>query len=334
MPYPTENDELDFEDQAGEPAPAPPLQQTIDPSLRGRMYMGPAMSPEAEAQFTNSGVLAPGLRIAPPAPVGPPAMAMQDKRAADLASVPGAQNMDDVITQRRMIAGTPPGNKLLSGISRPEPPPPDQEMMEIAQKMGAPLTQAIAAIESQRRYQAQRGYQADIKAGMSATDAMTKWGPLLFAGPKGAGAMPKQAGPLPGTSPQTFTDPQGNTFYLQGNKWVHVPRQGVAAPQMETITERQPQVAGKPGVPAVPPGTGFLGTGLFASAGSPEVPAVPASPARTITRRVPVAAPPPVAPNTATATNAPARPPVIRITKDGKRAKFDPATKQFLGYAD
>ena len=282
--------------------------------------MGPALSPDAEQGFTQLGNLNPGIRIAPPAPAGPPAMAAQDQRAADLASVPGAQNMDDVITQRRMIAGTPPGNKLLSGISRPEPPPVDQEMMEIAQKMSAPLSQAIQAVESQRRAMAVRGWQADAKAGMSQDELFRKWYPA-FIGPKGAGAMPKQAGPLPGTSPQTFTDPQGNTFYLQGNKWVHVPRQGVAAPQMETITERQPQVAGKPGVPAVPPGTGFLGTGLFASAGSPEVPAVPASPARTITRRVPVAAPPPVAPSTATATNAAPfkEGQVIRDRKTGKR---------------
>jgi hypothetical protein len=325
MPY---DDELDFgEDQAAAPA-VPPGVMTVDPSRRGRMYMGPALSPAAESQFMNSGVLAGGLRVAPPAPVGPPAMAIQDQRAADLASVPGAQNMGDVDMHRRVVAATPPGDFTMSGISRPEPPPPDQEMMAIAQKMGAPLNQAIQAIESQRRYQAQRGYQADIKAGMPAAEAMTKWGPLLFAGPKGAGAMPKMAGPgLPGKPFQFHQGPEGSiVFNPNTGSYEPIPGLGKSS---NTVTERTKVTPGKPAIPATPPGPGLFGTSLFRTPGTPGVPAVPERSdviGRTTTQRAPVVAPPAPPPAAAPATTATGTNSVpfkegqiIRDKKTGKR---------------
>jgi hypothetical protein len=43
-----------------------------------------------------------------------------------------------------------------------------------------PLAEAEKAVDAALKFQAQRGYQKDLASGMSAADALTKWGPTLF----------------------------------------------------------------------------------------------------------------------------------------------------------
>ena len=108
----------------------------------------------------------------------------------------------------------------------------------------------------------------------------------------------------------------------------------------ETITETVPEVAAVQGSPAEK--RSLLGIDWLLK-DKPAVEAVKGHGPQRITRRVPVVT---IAPTTATTAPAPQAAPVaaapapapaqevIRITKDGKRAVFDSATKRFLRYAD
>lgn len=254
---------------------------------QGRLYMGQALTPQEERGLMRT---PPGTRLTPMMPTADQAATMQEQRAASVAAVPGAQTMGDVQSWNRVAATDNPLRKTLSGVSRPDQLTPDQETMQMAAQMGVPMGQAIQAFESQRRFQAQKGYQADLAAGMSAADAMAKWGPLLFAGPKGAGAMPRAA--TPSAAPNTYRDPRtGDRYYQKGNAWDLIRPPARVPTPMDTITERQPAVPGSAGQPAVParPASRFFGIPVpfTGTAGSPGVPAVAASPARTITRHVP-----------------------------------------------
>lgn len=263
------------------------LEERVEPGARGVIYMGPALSDEEEAEIRRR---PSGTRIMPPAPVGAPAMAAQDERAAALSAVPGARTMEDVGLWNRVAATDTATSHTLPGVSRPPVLTPEQQFMDYAQTSGQPLGQVIQVIDAQRRYQAQRGYQSDLAAGMSAADAMTKWGPMLFTGPRGAAAMPRPA-PISGSGPNTYRDPTGNTYYWTGSRWIHVPNPAQRPVPMDTITEKIPGTTGTeavPGLPAVPPKR-ILGIPIPLT-GSPAVapiPGVPGTPSRTVTRRVP-----------------------------------------------
>jgi hypothetical protein len=73
---------------------------------------------------------------------------------------------------------------------------PGDQAIRLAENMGVPLQQAIQAIDAQQRYQAQRGYQADLDRGVSAEDAAVKWFPLMMGSTttKGFG-LPQPAKP-------------------------------------------------------------------------------------------------------------------------------------------
>jgi hypothetical protein len=54
-------------------------------------------------------------------------------------------------------------------------------MRKMLLEMGdTPLAEAEKAVDAALKFQAQRGYQKDLAGGMSAADALTKWGPTLF----------------------------------------------------------------------------------------------------------------------------------------------------------
>jgi len=58
----------------------------------------------------------------------------------------------------------------------------------LAGDINAPAEQQEAAIQAAVKFQGQSGYNRDISGGMPASEAMAKWGPMLFA-PGSPGAM-------------------------------------------------------------------------------------------------------------------------------------------------
>ena len=260
------------------------LNPPTSPASQGRMYMGPAMSPQQEQQFSTS---APGTRInlMPP----PPANA-QDQRAAALQSVPGAQNMEDVQSWRNVAATDKPGvSTTLPGVQRPR-------------------------YEGQDVFEAQQNIQDAIRNGMDPGMALQTYGGPLLAGQlgrKGVGAQQREqprwvpADPNTG-APGHFETSAGAVRFAPTVRPPAAPK----PPPMDTVRSVIPAVTGKPGVPAVPeiPQKRFLGMPVpfTGKPGSPEVPSIPSSPQRTITERVPAGAmagttpvAPPAAPQTA-----------------------------------
>jgi hypothetical protein len=302
-----------------------------DPSGQGLLYMGPELSPEDEAALRRR---PGGTRIMPQPPQGAEAMALQEQRQADLASVPGARSMEDVAAWNRVAATDTTTTHTLPGVSRPELPSPDEEIFNTATRLGVPIDKAMAAIESQRRFQAQRGYQADLAGGMSAQAAIAKWAPLLF-GQRGAAAIPKFT-PPPTAQPKTYRDQQGNLWYQKANgEWTHIQNPKQPTPPTDTFVAKMPEVKERAAVPGVHPG--FFGR-LLGQEEVPDLPARTGSPGYTLTRRGPagtVTPPPGFAGSAAPAAPATAKPrEVRRKTKDGRTALFDANTREFIRYAD
>ena len=69
---------------------------------------------------------------------------------------------------------------VIQGPHQVAAPDPGEDLMRLAQSMGVPLQQAIQAVDAQQRFQAQRGYQADLDRGVSAEQAAVKWFPLMM----------------------------------------------------------------------------------------------------------------------------------------------------------
>jgi hypothetical protein len=96
----------------------------------------------------------------------------------------------------------------------------------------------------------------------------------------------KNAAAEENTTPEDLTTKtlNGKTFQLRGGKWYHIPE--YKSPT-DTITETIPAAEPKEAVPAQPAGTGFLGTGLFASPAQAASPAIPGHGEMKRTRHVP-----------------------------------------------
>jgi hypothetical protein len=107
-------------------------------------------------------------------------------------------------------------SKIIQGPHQVAPPDPGEEVMRLAQSMGVPLNQAIQAIDAQQRYQAQRGYQADLDRGVSAEDAMTKWGPMLMGGMNSRGITSGFGGPTRGGSNMEKVVGPGQQLFRNG----------------------------------------------------------------------------------------------------------------------
>ena len=78
-------------------------------------------------------------------------------------------------------------------------PTADQVALQQRNATQLPIEEAQKAVEAATKFQAQRGYQKDLQGGMSPTDAMAKWGPVLFSGSKsnaGMGAMMRSSQPV------------------------------------------------------------------------------------------------------------------------------------------
>lgn len=84
---------------------------------------------------------------------------------------------------------------------------------------GTPIAEAEQAVATAMKYQAIRGYQRDLAAGVSASDALAKWAPTMFAGPKQstlghAASLVRATRP----SPEKYMDVGGVAYQLQGGK--------------------------------------------------------------------------------------------------------------------
>lgn len=64
----------------------------------------------------------------------------------------------------------------------------------------APFKEAEAAVNAALKFQSTRGYQQDIAAGVPAAEALAKWAPTMFGGPK-AGSMSGAASLIRATRP-------------------------------------------------------------------------------------------------------------------------------------
>ena len=312
--------------------PLPPgLESTIDPSQQGRMYMGPAN--QLPANFSQ---MAPGTRIAPPPPVTPPG-----------ASV---------------VSPTEQG--WINNFNQPSPE--QQQAQQMDQQLGPQMQRSKEAVRAALIFQLgqQKNAYADEQQrlyGKSEAEANAmasqKFGPQIVAagGQKAPPAAPHQQFHVAGKTPGSFDPATGKFTPIPGlaqtgtsesdrlirkkyaldsslrgelakaspdpNKVANY-RGMIEATQLEIARQNPgPPMAGYPGSASVAPPTA---TGTLPPA-SPTAPMAgtnappPASPVR-----------PPVAPPMAQGAK---KPPVVRLTKDGKKALFDPDTKAFLGYA-
>jgi hypothetical protein len=189
-----------------------------------------------------------------------------------------------------------------------------------------PASQAAAAVEAATRDQAMRGYQADIAAGKTPAEALAKWAPMLYTGPKG-GNLGQAAGFIRATREVT-----PRPMNVGGQAWIYdqatrsmqpltpSPR-GKADPfEMETYrsTLRDIQATQKD-LDANP-------AALDADDKRRKLQYLRSQAAEIAARnRAPAAAP-----TAATGTGGT----VVRRTKDGRRAVFDAQTKRFLRYAE
>ena len=114
--------------------------------------------------------------------------------------------------------------------SQPQPGTEINEVVQMAQQYNIPMASAAAAIDAQMRFQAQRGYQKDLEAGMEATEAMAKWGPALFS----TGARGRYGGMV--------QLPQRKFMNVGGRAYFVDPLTGTAKPVTPEVTPVQKQV--------------------------------------------------------------------------------------------
>lgn len=216
-----------------------------------------------------------------------------------------------------------------SGITLPSPAQAQAgEAMRRTQFAVAdmPLAQATAAVESAIRFQAQRGYQNDIQGGMAPAEAMAKWGPSLFGSTAGSAAAVSRAAIAARPQSRVLRGPGGQLFRVgqTGQGEAITPPAGTKpvapASAVKQILSNQAAIRRLEGVtpenvadvPFTPEGDVLRSRNaeLHRQIAPPPPAAAPASPATTSGRTV------------------------TRKTKDGRRAVFDAATRQFLRYAD
>lgn len=190
---------------------------------------------------------------------------------------------------------------------------------------GNDLAEAEQTINAAIKFQAMRGYQQDLQSGKSSAEALAKWAPMLFANPKqsnmgGAAALIKATRP-----PAPMIKTANNQLFQIGPNGA-MPltpapqRQGRADPfaleeyrqkirEIKTMSETLPDLpAGKDrdalAARIATAQKEAAGIRASASAGGGQVPGGEAPGGE-----------------------------VIRMTKSGRRAVFDSASKRFLRYA-
>lgn len=220
-----------------------------------------------------------------------------------------------------------------------------------------PLDQTEAAVAAAVRFQAQRQYQENLKAGMSQNEAMAIAAPLIYGGPK-QGTLGQASAFIRATQPRlNDVGGVGYSFDTKTGQWTARTPAKVTPPSrpmssggmLYDVTDPRNPKAVTPPPPAkkttvrvlLDPADPEKGT-ITGTMDDPEIakrvnpPIVPKPPGffdrlwnRASSATGPTPTPPP------SAAKAPASSTeVSRMTKDGRVAIFDAATKKFLRYAN
>lgn len=134
-------------------------------------------------------VSAPGPQLHSAYPASAPVMPPPQSSGSPAQDSAGLPLIDGNITPMPK-AQESTAYPVYRGVS---PPQESQSKYPIKQmlNLGMKPKDIMAVVDAKRRYDSERGYQADIAKGMTQTAAMAKWGPMLFSGSKG-GASPRQ----------------------------------------------------------------------------------------------------------------------------------------------
>jgi hypothetical protein len=271
---------------------------------------------QAQDEEQGQDYRAPALPVGTPTPIAAPPRMVSPPAASPIQAPAGAP----------------------TGLTLPTPAEAEQRTA-IRQMQYAvadmPLAQAEKAVNAALKFQAQRGYQRDIAGGMSAVDAMVKWGPTMFGSTAGsASALARVA---------TAAQPEAEKVMNIGGVGYRIPAKGQAVRITPEAPAKLPPalataygkaiVANEQAIdvanPTFSPTTDALRNRNFYLRGQLQ----PVSPPAGVVARSGAAAPV-AAPQTAAPVAAPPPTTVIRRTKDGRRAIFDASTKKFLRYAD
>ena len=197
---------------------------------------------------------------------------------------------------------------------------------------GQPLAEAEQALSAALKFQAIRGYQKDLENGKSPGEALSRWAPMMFTAPKssnlGNAASMVRATRAPAPMVRTA-----------GGQIFQIPPGGGAATALTPAPVRPPRTDPfalaefelklkqieklQADLDVEPAGKGRQDILKRIDVAQREAAALRPSPAATApTIQTPLAV-----------TPAGARNEVVRLTKSGRKAVFDSATKQFLRYA-
>jgi hypothetical protein len=242
--------------------------------------------------------------------------------------VPAAANPPAPVIAR---AATP--SPIAPGSAGPVYSPDQQASADFWRKMnyelqGQPLADAEQALSAALKFQAIRGYQKDLEGGKSASEALSRWAPMMFTAPKSSNLGNAAAMVRATRQPAPMVRSAGGQLY-------QVPPGGGSAAALTPAPVRPPRTD-----PFALKAFELKLKQIEKLEGDLEL--EPAGKGRAeIQKRIEAAQREADAmrPNT-TAPTAPAATPVgggnevVRLTKSGRKAVFDSATKQFLRYVD
>lgn len=185
-----------------------------------------------------------------------------------------------------------------------------------------PMAQAETAIEQSLKFQAMSGYQRDLASGMDTAEALAKWAPMMFVGPKSS--LGQSASFLRAVRPAPVRPTNvGGVAYLFDQKTQSMkpltPQKPAAPSRFDTMEYQQvlrDMSATQKELDANP-------TGQEADDNRQKL-----SYLRSRLQQIRGGTPTP------TPAAAPAAKTVVRKTADGRRAVFDANTRKFLRYAD
>ena len=183
-----------------------------------------AQQSEMQSSYGSPADSPPPLQPGPGVPMAPPPPPVQSSpydpgQAYDQAALAGPgpaasaawgqyAGTGQTSSPARVYPPVQPGalnSKMLKYALPDRQPDPGEEVMRLAQSMNVPIQQAIQAIDAQQRFQAQRGYKADLDRGVSAEDAAVKWFPMMMGSTttRGGAGMPGIPGMAKPPTPMT-----------------------------------------------------------------------------------------------------------------------------------
>lgn len=99
-----------------------------------------------------------------------------------------------------------------------------------------PLAEAEQAVSTALKFQAIRGYQKDLQAGVTAPEALARWAPIMFSQPK-AGTLGQAASLVrAGTPQEKYMDIGGVGYRMKGGTATPLTPPKVVPPKPTTLT--------------------------------------------------------------------------------------------------